>query len=357
MYNKKARVSMRTLQNGDFMLGLQFTKQGKITEVNKMEICESVESSKIKITKVLLTPEDFATLKGDEDVTYPIIPGRIAIGQISDASDFAYLKKGERVYVNSVTNCGECVNCLSGNEENCSNFKRSGKEISGFLRDFAVLDNSRLYALPTTVKDSEAVFIDYIAIAIATIDKLNISKGEHVAVIGGGFLGLLLSMLIIYYQGVPILIDGDHANLEKARSSGIYYNLFSDNKLEKEVAELTGGHMAQKVVYITDSNINTDVALKLASYNAKVGFVGFSSPNLKVNFNTAMKKQLKFYCVTHGYGYTEQAINLIANKVIDLAPFKLNPVKYEDCIDAIKDVSKSLKESNRETTLLLVDMM
>ena len=75
------------------MLGLQFTQQGKITEVNKMEICESIDSSKVKITKVLLTPEDFATLLGDETANYPIIPGRIAIGQISDASDYAYLEK------------------------------------------------------------------------------------------------------------------------------------------------------------------------------------------------------------------------------------------------------------------------
>ena len=75
------------------MLGLQFTQQGKITEVNKMEICENVDSSKVKIIKVLLTPEDFATFKGDENVNYPIIPGRIAIGQISDASEGAYLEK------------------------------------------------------------------------------------------------------------------------------------------------------------------------------------------------------------------------------------------------------------------------
>ena len=73
--------------------------------------------------------------------------------------------------------------------------------------------------------------------------------GKTVAVIGGGTIGLLLSMLIIYYQGVPILIDGDQKNLDKARLAGIYYNLISDNKLEKEVSELTGAHMAQKVVY------------------------------------------------------------------------------------------------------------
>ena len=339
------------------MLGLQFTQQGKITEVNKMEICESVDSSKVKITKVLLTPEDFATLLGDDSVNYPIIPGRIAIGQISDASDYAYLEKGTRVFINPVAPCGECVECLSNNQESCCSFRRAGKETNGFLRDFAVVDNSSLFFLPPTVKDSDAILIDHISLALSAIDKLNISKGEHVAVIGGGYIGLLISMLIIYYQGVPILIDGKEGNLERARLAGVYYNLFSDNRLEKEVSELTGAHMAQKVIYVTDSNINTDVAIKLASYNAKVGFVGFSAPNLKVNFNLAMKKQLDFSCITSGYGYTEQAINIIANKVIDLGVFKIPTYKYEDSISVIKSLYKNLKDNGKEPPIIMIDMM
>ena len=339
------------------MLGLQFTQQGKITEVNKMEICESIDSSKVKITKVLLTPEDFATLLGDETANYPIIPGRIAIGQISDASDYAYLEKGTRVFINPIAPCGECVECLSDNDASCCAFKRAGKEDNGFLRDFAVVDNSRLFFLPNSVKENDAILIDHISLALAAIDKLDISKGEHVAVIGGGFIGLLISMLIIYYQGVPILIDGKESNLDRARLAGVYYNLFSDNRLEKEVCELTGAHMAQKVIYVTDSNINTDVALKLASHNAKVGFVGFSSPNLKVNFNVAMKKQLEICCITNGYGYTEQAINMLANKAIDLGIFKINTVKYEGCSAEIKAIAKNIKEGSEESALILIDMM
>jgi threonine dehydrogenase-like Zn-dependent dehydrogenase len=201
------------------------------------------------------------------------------------------------------------------------------------------------------------VLIDHVSLALAAIDKLDISKGEHVAVIGGGFIGLLISMLIIYYQGVPILIDGKESNLDRARLAGVYYNLFSDNRLEKEVCELTGAHMAQKVIYVTDSNINTDVALKLASHNAKVGFVGFSSPNLKVNFNVAMKKQLEFCCITNGYGYTEQAINMLANKAIDLGIFKINTVKYDGCSAEIKTIAKNIKDGLEESALLLIDMM
>ncbi|MBQ7408664.1 MAG: alcohol dehydrogenase catalytic domain-containing protein [Clostridia bacterium] len=339
------------------MIGLQFTQQGKIVKVNRMEMCESFDTSKVKITKVLLTPEDFRTLLGDDTAIYPVIPGRIAIGQISDASEGSYLIKGTRVYINPVNNCNECVDCLSGNENSCADFKRAGKNVNGYLRDFAVVNNSQLYFLPPSVKDNEALLIDYIALALNAIDKLNISKGEHVAVIGGGIIGLIISMLIIYYQAVPILIDGKSENLEQAKLAGVYYNLFSDNKVEKEVNELTGAHMAQKVIYVSDSNINTDLAIKLAAYNAKVGFVGFSSPTLKVNFNLAMRKQLEFCCITSGFGSTEQAINLIANKVLDLSLFNFECIKYEGCETKIKKCAKDLKDGTETVLPVLVDMM
>ena len=339
------------------MIGLQITEQGRITKVNKMEMCESVDNSKVKITKVLLTPEDVFTLFGDEQVNYPIIPGHIGLGQVSDASEGAYHIKGTRVYVNPVSSCGTCVECLSDKEDECSNFKRAGKDVDGFLRDFAVVKNNNLYALPTTVRDSDALLIDYIALAMSAIDKLDIVKGEHVAVIGGGIIGTIISMLIIYYQGVPILIDSSQDKLTRARQAGIYYNLFSDNKVEKEVSELTGAHMTQKVVYVADSNINTDLAIKLASHNAKVGFVGFSAPSLKVNFSLAMRKQLHFVCVTNGYGFTEQAINVIANKIVDLSLFNFETIKYEECEAFLKKLAKDNKDVPADFMPVIVDMM
>ncbi len=338
------------------MLGLQVSEKGKLTKINKMEICDNADSSKVKITKVMLTPEDFQTIGGDDDVTYPVIPGRIAIGQITDASESAYLTKGTRVYLSSVENCGSCAECLISQPEKCVNQRIAGKNTDGYLRDFAVVDNSILYALPTSVKDDDALFIDYVALSLAVIDKLDIKKGEHVAVIGGNLIGIILSTIIIYYQAVPILIDSKSENLEKAKLCGVYYNLFSDNKLEKEVSERTGARMASKVVYVSDSNINTDVALKIAANNAKMGFVGFSNPNLRVNFHLAMKKQLNFKCITNGYGFTEQAINLIANKAIDFSNFQFSSIKFDGCEQAVKN---TLGEKNTAAPLphIIVDMM
>lgn len=339
------------------MIGLQITERGKITKVNKMEMCENVDTSKVKITKVLLTPEDIFTLFGDDQAKYPIIPGHIGLGQVSDASANAYLGKGTRVYVSPVSGGNSCEEGNLSNAEYCANFKRAGKDTDGFLRDFAVVNNTDLYALPGNVSDSASLLIDYIALALSCIDKLNILKGEHVAVIGGGVIGTIISLLIIYYQGVPILIDSKQEHLDRAKQEGIYYNLFSDNKVEREVLDRTGAHMAKKVVYVADSNINTDLAIKLASHGAKVGFVGFSAPTLKVNFSLAMRKQLQFVCITSGYGFTEQAINILANRVLDLSFFNFQVVKYEHCEAFLKKLFTDNKTVPQDFMPVIIDMM
>lgn len=339
------------------MIGLQIAEKGKIVKINKMEICENADTSKVKILSVLLTPEDFQTFNGDDAAVYPVIPGRIALGQISDTREDAFLHKGMKVYINPVTACGECVNCLSGLNDDCVNLRVAGKNTDGYLRDFAVVNNRQMYFLPESIKNDDVLLVDYIALSLAIIDKLGITKGEHVSVIGGGIIGLLISLLIIYYQGVPILIDGSEQNLEKAKNAGIYYNLFSGNKVESEVSELTGAHMTPKVIYVSDSNVNTDLALKLASNKAKIGVVGFSSPNLKVNFSLAMSKQLEFCCVTNGFRFVEQAINIIINKVINTSLFTFDKVKYESCESAFEKRAKQLKETNEYVSPLLVDMM
>ena len=131
-----------------------------------------------------------------------------------------------------------------------------------------------------------------------------------------------------------------------------------DNNVEKEVSELTGARMAQKVVYVADSNINTDLALKLATHNAKIGFVGFCTPSLRVNFNLAMRKQLEFVCVTNGFGFTEQAINMLANKALDLSAFNISTVDYaSNCEAEIKRIAEICKEEHVNNKHVIFDMM
>ena len=224
------------------------------------------------------------------------------------------------------------------------------------MKDFAVLPFESVYPLPESVSDNEALFIEYIALAISVIDKLKIQKGEHVAIIGGNVVGNIIAQLIIYYQAVPIIIDDNDTNLEIAKRSGVYYTLKADGRLEREVSELTGGRMTSKVVYVTSCRINTEVALKLSRANATVAFVGFNYSNIRVNFAQAMQKQLRFHCITNGYGNAEASINLIANKAINLKNFNLLNSSFSEVPKLLKSADDKLKDE-LEVNNCVIDMM
>ena len=325
------------------MDGIQITDKHKLEVVSKKEHFDNVNSVKVKITKALMLPEDFATLSGDPQAVYPVIPARVGIGKITETcGEETYgIERGVRVFPHPEIACGKCYECLKGDDTHCSSFLTAGKTADGFLRDFAVFANDDISILPPVVTDNDALFIDHVALADKIIDALDLQKGEHVVIVGGDVCGIILAQLVIYHQGIPILVDNNDNNIITAKNSGLYYTLFADNKIDKNVADLTGARLAKKVVYMTGSNLNTDIALKLAGSNATVCFAGFGTPGIKVNFSSALVKQLNFKCVNNGYGNIDSAINLIANKAVDISVFKIQQIKREAAREVIVEKEKS----------------
>ncbi|MBP5193273.1 MAG: alcohol dehydrogenase catalytic domain-containing protein [Clostridia bacterium] len=338
------------------MKAWQLTKEYEFEQIKRSESISEGREVKVKVTKSMLSKDDITLYNGEDKPTYPLIPGRFAIGVIIETGDGSFgHEKNSRVYLDPITSCRKCYSCTIGQPKDCSNFQIAGRNAEGFLKDFAVIPHENIYQLPKSVSDNEALFIEYISLAISVIDKLQIQRGEHVAVIGGNLVGNILAQLIIYYQAVPIIIDDNDKNLEIAKRSGIYYTLKSDGKIEKEVSELTGGRMTPKVVYVTSCGINTEVALKVSRANATVAFVGFNYSNIRVNFAQAMQKQLNFYCITNGYGNAEASINLIANHAINMNNFVLSKANFSDTPKVFKTADQKLK-NEQEIDNCVLDM-
>ena len=339
------------------MDGIQITGKKTLETISKKELFDSVDSAKIKITKALFLQEDFNTLGGDPRAVYPIIPARVGIGKVVETcgNEVFGIERGARVFPHPEIPCGKCSECAKGDKAHCSSFNIAGKTMDGYLRDFAILPDDAISILPPSVSDSDALFIDHVALCDKVIDSINLQKGEHVVIVGGDALGIILAQLVIYYQGVPILVDNNDNNIIIAKNAGVYSTLFADNKIDKNVSELTGARLAKKVVYMTGSNLNTDIALKLAGQNATVCFAGFGTPSIKVNFNIALVKQLNFKCVTNGYGNIESAINLLANKAIDASVFAIPQVKKGAAMEKIKEMSEN-QDFSACSGMLVIDV-
>ena len=298
---------------------------------------------KVMLTKSLVTFGDFQKyIAGDPE---GVVLGSYGLGIISETVENLFdLKVGSRVYVNPNRNCEKCYHCNNGEPLKCSDIQIAGEDFNGFLRNFVTAKANDLFYLPDSVSDEDALFIEYISLSLNIIDKLNIQKGEHIAVLGASNLGIILSQLLIYYQAIPILMDTDDSKIETAKLSGIYYTLGKELNWHKEVSQITGGRLVKGVIYIGDCGGTGRPILTLAGFNAPVAITGYFEKNAPLNLSTAMKKQLVIHCINSGYGYTASSINLLANKAVNLKYLKLDREDFSKMDEKFRSAAEYIKD-------------
>ncbi len=340
------------------MKGWKFVKPTKIEEqelINK-NTQDSSMLAKVKITKALVTLSDVLHYSSELD-SENVVLGSYGIGIVSETGVNLFgIEKGKHVYIEPTQPCFNCYNCKNGTTAKCSDLQIAGDNMDGFLRDFITVEENRLFTLPESVSDLQALFIGHISLALTVVDKLDIQKGDYVAIIGANDFGNILAQLLIYYQAVPILLTNDYEDMQIAKDSGIYYVLGPEDNWQKEVMQITGGRMTETVVYIDDCNIPANKSFSLASFNAKIAFTGSYYKLNPISFATAIKKQLDIYCINNGYGNTAASINLIANKAINLSHLKLDSAKYDDMPEVFEEMNAKLEKEGKiyETVVDLI---
>lgn len=318
----------------------------KLVSANRLnreeaEIPEPKEGElKIRVTKVLVNCMDASIYNGDLKVTYPLIPGRFAVGMIAGEDGPVGLEHGTRVLLHTFRPAPDTGTAKKDFTE--EDYEIAGQTANGYLRDFVCLPEDEVSAIPDSVCDDAALLIELVALAKATLDALDVRKGQHVAVIGGDMLGVILCQLLIYQQASPILIDNHTNRLEFAKQCGVYYTLFADDNLIENVARLTGGRFAESAIYVTSSGTqDKSLPFKVCAPHTAAAYSGFHGRDLTVNLDLALKKQITIYGMTNGADYIPAAINLLANKAIDVSRFERRAFKADDCEATFGEMGKN----------------
>ena len=337
------------------MKGYVITAPGKIEE-KELNIKEKSlldeenvlldKQAKVKITKSMLTVNDYLRFKGELDKNNFAV-GSFGVGVVTQSNSKLFTNldaKLCRVYLEPDVSCKKCYNCSNEEFDRCSNVQTAGEDFDGFCRDFAIYDEDELFLLPDSVSDYDALFIQPISLALGIIDKLGIEKGSYVAIVGCDNFAVILAQLLIYHQAVPIILTDNEEDMKIAKNSGVYYVLGEDDNWQKEVSSLTGGRMTDSVIYISDSDIPVTKAFSLASFGADIAYTGSYLKNYNLSFSQAVKKQLNIHCISTDIGNTPSAINILVNKAIDLTNLKRDKVSYDDVKTAFTKMDKQFEK-------------
>ena len=302
-----------------------------IQHVSAPDLKRAEGEVKVKITKALISESDVAVYDGSLKVKAPFIPGRFAIGQVTEADENSFVRKGERVYLASIT------------EDECApdGLRIAGETTDGFYRDFVLANENDVYPLPSSVSDESAFLIDAVAQAERVVDEMHIQAGQRILVLGGGLYGEILCQILIYHRAVPILADNNAERLARARRSGIYYTYPNDDTLKQNVMNITGGNLADGAVYIAYANrCDPSIMFPLVKRDSYVAFCSFTSKSVQVNLEYAMKNNVTIKGITESRDFLSSAINILANKVVSTATFPFFSHREEELPEVLKEYAE-----------------
>ena len=178
-------------------------------------------------------------------VPSPLIVGHEAAGEVVTlGAGTTWPPPGTRVGIEAVTGCGRCHVCVRGHYNLCQDWHHIGLTCAGVLAELAVIPATSLLPLPHHVTLEDAAFLEPLATAVHTLERVKPSPSITAAIVGPGPLGFL-HFQVLRAAGVDRVVmygqAGDEARLALAASLGAETFLGDRPAIAAHAAEATGG--------------------------------------------------------------------------------------------------------------------
>jgi threonine dehydrogenase-like Zn-dependent dehydrogenase len=119
---------------------------------------------------------------------------------------------GQRVVGEINVVCGRCDLCVAGLSSHCRDRGVLGiLNHDGAFAELLRLPAVNLHAVPKSVDDDQAVFVEPLAAAFQVLKQIKLDGRKWVTVLGDGRLGLLVAQ-VLRNAGCPVRVIGKHAD-------------------------------------------------------------------------------------------------------------------------------------------------
>jgi threonine dehydrogenase-like Zn-dependent dehydrogenase len=117
---------------------------------------------------------------------------------------------GQRVVGEINAACRTCDTCRAGRPTHCPSRTALGvRGRDGAFADYLCLPIPNLHAVPESISDDQAVFVEPLAAALAITEQIHVRPTDRVALVGDGKLGLLIAQ-VLALTGCHLTVIGRH---------------------------------------------------------------------------------------------------------------------------------------------------
>ena len=228
-------------------------------------------------------------------VPCPLVVGHEAAGEVVELGPGTTgPPPGTRVGIEAVSGCGCCHHCVRGHYNLCGDWHHLGLTCAGLLADCAAIPATSLLPLPAEVSLEDAAFLEPLATAVHTAERVRPTPGMTAAIVGPGPLGLL-HLLVLQAAGVgPIVVygqDGDEKRLAIAASLGAEVVLGDHRVIAVHANGVTQGRGFDISIEAAGTSSAIQTALEIVSGHGTLVSLGIIR-NTEIDVLQVMRKNL-----------------------------------------------------------------
>lgn len=263
--------------------------------------------------------------------SYTGVLGHEFVGEVVESANKELI--GKRIVGEINSGCGKCQMCTTGLERHCSQrtvlgiYKRDGA-----FAQYLSLPEKNIHAIPDSISDEQAVFVEPLAAAFEIEEQLHIEKDSKIAILGDGRLAQLI-MRVLRINHPNITCFGRHVKkLQLAEKNGIK---------TKTIIQPQDEHAFDVVIEATGSESGFLDTMKLAKPRGIVVLKSTIASKNKLDLTPAIVNEITF--VGSRCGPFRPAIQALASGVVsvdDLIDSVYPLDKLSDALDAARSSEK-----------------
>ena len=230
----------------------------------------------------------------DKRVKMPAILGHEMSGVIAAAgAGVSGWGEGDHVTVMPLDPCGACPACRAGHSHICQKLNFIGIDSPGAFQSVWTVPAKTLLRLPPQLSLAHGALVEPLAVACHDVRLAEIRPGEHVVVIGGGPIGMLVALVARHAGGNVVVTEVNPFRVALAKRLGLEAVNPKETDVAKFTEERTGGAGADAVFEVSGSKAGVAAMPHLLRTRGRMVVVAIFPQPVEIDLFRVFWRELK----------------------------------------------------------------
>ena len=274
--------------------------------------------------------------------SYPRIPGHeLGVEVVEVGADVTNVKAGDRCSVEPYINDPNSYASRRGHPNCCEKLQVLGVHTDGGMRPLFTVPARKLH-VSRKLAFEQLALVETLAIGCHAVARASIQPDETCLIIGAGPIGLAVLEFVKLTGVKTIMLDMNEQRLDFCRRvMGVQHTLKPSENIEKDLRDLTDGHLPDVVIDATGNCTSMSSAFGLVAPGGKLVYVGITTEEVKFRHPVFHRPEGTLLCSRNALPADfDNIIGLIESGRIDTGPWITHRTPFDDLIEVFPSFTK-----------------